>query len=471
MKQYRFFMRILACLMLVMFSALAIYSGYSINTYGSRWFAYSHNPRVKSQKSKVVEGSVFDASGVKLAWTDENGKRQYQQDLSSRKAVVHLLGEETGMVANGVESFMSNYLLGFDTTFWERVQNLFSGDQSKGDDVTLTVDSKLCTAIQSYFPQGKNGAVVVMNYKTGAVAALSSFPNFDPMNITESDKTSVDAPLYNRVTKGLYPPGSTFKIITGAAALRYLPGVQTETFNCTGEFHINRTTVTDASNEKHGAITMGYAFAVSCNNTFAYLAERLGFPAMGKTAEGFGFNDTFLFRDLVVSDGSYPVNGDADELAWSGVGQGRVLTTPLHMCMVAASVANGGVMMEPRILRGVSSPAGVQRLSYEQQAYKTVMTESEASILARYMRQTVTSGSGRNAAVSGLTVCGKTGTAQYDDVHKKEHAWFVGYIDSDDYPYAIAVIVEDSTAGGSTVAAPIANKVFTYIKNNFPKAE
>ena len=224
MKQQRFRYRMLAFLTIGLLVVAGVYGVYSVSTYGSRLFANARNTRYQTAKKTVVPGDIIDRNGVVLATTDEDGNRVYQSSVKSRSAIVHLLGDNDGNVSNGVESFQANYLLGFETSLSERVLALLKGQTRRGDDLTLTVDSKLCTAIvQAFVDQksshGKAGAAVVMNYRTGELLALVSVPVFDPMNITDEVKTSTLHPFWNRALQGTLPPGSTFKIITAASTL------------------------------------------------------------------------------------------------------------------------------------------------------------------------------------------------------------------------------------------------------------
>ena len=150
MKQQRLKFKLLALILFGMFALLALYGGYSITTYGNRWFASSKNPRVRSQKANVTAGNVLDTNGIILA-TTVDGERIYQADEAARRAVVHLLGDSQGQVSNGVETFQTSYLYGFQTSLPELVASLFTGAERRGDDVTLTIDSKLCTAIAASF--------------------------------------------------------------------------------------------------------------------------------------------------------------------------------------------------------------------------------------------------------------------------------------------------------------------------------
>lgn len=472
MKQQRFRYRILAVFIIMLLFVAAMYGVYSVALYGSRWFSNARNTRYQTAKRTVIQGDIIDRNGVVLATTDASGERIYQKDANSRSAVVHLIGDSQGNVANGVDSFQANYLLGFETSLSERVLALLRGQTRRGDNVTLTADSKLCALIVNAFQtsaktKGKSGAAVVMNYKTGEVLALVSLPVFDPANLTDADKNNPQHPFWNRALQSTLPPGSTFKIITAAAALNTLENAQLLEFTCTGETKVLDQTIHDAGNAQHGKLGLEKAFTVSCNNAFAQAALIMGDEALRKQAEAFGFNDNFLFRDIVVENSVYPTkNRNSVEIAWSGAGQSQVAATPLHMCMVAAAVANDGVMMEPRLLQSVDSPAGVNRLQFSAKVYRRALSTQTASILDGYMKKVVTSGTGTASRVTGLAVAGKTGSAESaSGGEATTHAWYVGYIDSASLPYACCVLVEDGGSGGS-VAAPIAAQIFKYLKDN-----
>ncbi len=466
MKQQRMNFRLLTLLLLGMFALLAVYGGYSVIMYGSRWVAHRGNTR--QLNDAALRGDVLDRNGVVLAATTAEGKRVYQSDEASRRAVVHLMGDEKKNVANGVESFKASYLLGFESTLAERLVQMLNGDERKGDSLTLTVDSRLCTNIMKAFPQGSAGAAVVMNYKTGEVIGMVSLPTFDPNNVEAVSENDPATPFWNRVTQAMYPPGSTFKIITMASALENIQDIQTRTMFCTGQLPVMNQVITDFGDAVHNDKTLTQAFAVSCNNIFASLAMELGDDRLRKTAEAFGFNENFLFRDLVVENSVYPTTGrDKLQIAWSGAGQGNVTATPLHMCMVAAAVANGGVMMEPGLIKAVVNDSGSTRKDYTPKVYKRAMPEDIASILKSAMRTVTTSGTGVNAQVEGLKVCGKTGSAETKiDQVDVVHGWYVGFLDEPDLPYAVSVIVEKGESGSGS-AAPIAKQIFQYLKNNY----
>lgn len=472
MKQQRLNFKLLALILFGMFLLLAAYGGYSILTYGNRWFSSSRNPRVRAQKENVVAGDILDRNGVTLASTND-GERVYQADEAARRAVVHLLGDAQGQVSNGVETFQTSYLYGFQTSLPEMISSLFRGETRRGDNVTLTIDSRLCTAMAAAFDQhdktrGKRGAAVALNYRTGELLGMTSLPSFDPLKITAQTLADPGQPFWNRATQSVFPPGSVFKLITAASALENIRGVTEAELPCTGGLTVDGQAIRDFGGASHGAVTLRRALTVSCNNAFASLALSLGDEALRKTAEDFGFNDNFLFRDLVVENSVYPTKNRTNfEIATSGFGQSAIVASPMHLCMVGAAIANGGVMMEPRLLRDVSSYAGVQRVTLQSREYRRALTAAQAETISGYMQAVVKGGTGSRAAVDGLDVRGKTGSAESSvDGKDVTYGWFVGFLREDDLPFAVCVLVEDIADGdgGGSTAAPIAADIFRYLK-------
>lgn len=462
MKKLRRNIRILAIFITTLFIALGAYFSYSVYFYGGRWFANANNPRLHNQKLRVTAGDLIDRDGVILA-TTRDGQRVYPGSGETRRAVSHVVGDSGGIVANGAETFMAAYLLGFKSSIWDRVQQAFSSEPERGDTIQLTISAELSVYAANLLKSYEAGAIVVYNYQTGEIICSTSYPDFDPRNVQAVLDSPVDnGALVNRAMQGLYPPGSTFKIVTMASALENIENVQNRKFNCTGAMLVEGTIVTEASNQIHGTVTMEQAFAQSCNTEFASLALELGYSRLSSTASSFGFGDNFLFRDLVVFNSQYPTtNQSKDDLAWSGVGQGRVLVTPLHMAMIAGAIANDGVMMEPRLMRSATTAQGMPRLLAQAKPYKRLCAPATARITQEYMKACVRYGTGTQAKIDGFVVAGKTGSAEAsDDKTIKTHAWFVGYVESDQHPLAIAVVVERG-GSGSGVAAPIARRVLS----------
>lgn len=460
MKEMRRNIRILGIILLCCFIGTGGWFGYTVYSQGSRWMMNSSNTRLNEAKSKVDMGSITDVNGVVLAYTDSEGNRQYNEDKYTRRAMSQTVGDTMGMSGTGVEVFHSGTLLGFSGNLVDRVWQWLKGETYKGENIRLTVDSQLSRYISRAFPDGKRGAVVVMNYKTGEIMSMVSKPDYDPNNLSNRSSSETEDTAYlNRVLQGQYAPGSVMKIVTTAAALENINGITRRTFTCDGEAIFGDGKVTDAGNAVHGEIDLMTAFKKSCNITYAGITYELGLDKLLKTAEQMGFNDNFSFRDIILYESSLPEDTtEVSELVWSGVGQGRVLVTPLHMCMIAGSVANGGNMMEPQLIDAITGVGGIERFRTSTGVYRRAMSEETAQVIKQYMAETVLSGTATAAQIEGYTVCGKTGSAETsDDKSVETNAWFVGFIDDEEHPYCVAVVVEQGGSGGR-VAAPLAKK-------------
>lgn len=453
--------RLVVIVVSFMLIGLILYGAYSLGSSGTRWFASSVNQSLRKVREDVVPGRIYDRNGIQLAGM-AGGQRSYHPDQLTRSALVHVVGLRDSLVKNGAETFMSYLLYAYDDSYFARVSVALSGQKRHGYDVRLSIDSNLTRMIAQQFPQDKSGAVVVMNYRTGEILSINSFPNFDPMGDTAAVARNPQKPYLNLATQWRSAPGSTFKVVTMAAGLQNLPDASNKIYTCTGAYQVENVTITDAAMAKHGELNLQKALATSCNITFAKLALELGDEQLRKTSRGFGLDDYLLFSDLVVENSMYPAkNRVYKEVAWTGAGQSALLLTPLHMCLIAASIANDGVMMEPKLLLQAVDKNREGRAQVIPRVFKISLSNLDADTITRAMRQAVTNGTASRAAVAGLPICGKTGSAQIDG-QENTNAWFIGFIDEKTLPYAVSVVVRDA-GGGSQVAAPLARQIFEYI--------
>ncbi len=445
-------MRIVGVILLCLFLGVGGWFGYSAYIQGSRWMTSGNNARINSARKNVAMGSITDRGGVVLAFADTDGSRCYAADRDMRRAVSQTVGDTLSMSGTGVETMHTGILLGFSGSIIDRTWQWLSGEVKRGDDIRLTIDAELSEYISGEFPDGYKGAVALINYKTGEILAMVSKPDYDPYKAGSRDVE--DTAYLNRCLQGRYAPGSVFKIVTLAAALEGKTGVSSRMYTCEGTRLFGDVPVTCAGGNIHGDITLEEAFVQSCNVTFAALSYELGGAKMIEASKSFGFNDNFKFSDLVLYESSYPEDiGSVAELTWSGVGQARVLVTPLHMAMIAGAIGNGGVMMQPTLIDQVTGSTGMPRLRTSGGVYRYAVSESTARIIGEYMKTTVEDGTGYRAAVDGYTVCGKTGSAEIsNDKSVATNAWFVGYIEEEECPYAVAVVIEQGGAGGDKAA-------------------
>lgn len=434
----------------VMFSGLIAYIWYVNAVFGERWFATPYNPRIQNMKTTVKAGNIMDRTGRKLLYTGSGGKRVYIKGESLRESIAHIIGDEYGL-SYGAQIMYAKYLYGAGTDSITQIAQLFTGEERKGSDIKLTIDANLCKAAMDAL--GKyDGSVVVMNYKTGEILASVSSPSFDPADMEDFQEGGGTSELVNRAFSGLYPPGSTFKLITAAALIER--GKQDFSAECTGSTIIDGNVVNCTG--EHGEVDLEAALEHSCNVYFAQGSEVLGAGAIKAEAEKFLFNRKLMFGDLIMKDSVFETGTNATDIAWSSIGQYHDLVTPLHACMIASSIANDGVMMEPKLLLNVSSD-GVSSYNVTPNAAARPLRNTDA--LKSMMKKVVKSGTGTAAKIKGVTVAGKTGTAEVDSAGKIPNtAWFVGFIEDEEHPIAIAVVMEKAGSGGK-MAAPAAQKV------------
>ena len=448
MKELRRNMRLIGTLAVVLFVGLAAWFAMTVYAQGNIWASDVHNSRLKATGS--LRGDITDRDGNLLATTAADGTRQYYGNEFARRALSQTIGDTAGMSGTGVETFWSSTLLDISTSLTDRLSELFHSTRHVGSSVQLTIDGPLQAWIASKFPSGYRGAVCVTNWKTGEILAMVSMPNYDPYDLAARSESSVeDTAFLNRCLQGLYTPGSVFKIVTLASAVTHDPNVIHQPFTCAGEWEYEGGHIVCIGGTAHGDVDLMTAFKRSCNVTFGKLAYQLGLDRLKETAERFGFNENFKFGDFVIYNSSFPTRiGNMNELVWAGIGQGQVLVTPLHMTLISGAVANGGVMMKPWLVRRVVNSLGAETSAGAPVAYRRVLSDSAASKIAEYMYETVRGGTATRAAIKGMNVCGKTGSAEIsDDKSVETNAWFTGFLYDDAHPYAISVVIEGGGAG------------------------
>ena len=443
--------RVIGALVVILFVGMGLWLGRTVYLQGSQWANTAYNPRITSAKRSVTPGDITDRNGVTLVSTDPDNNRTYISNPTTRRALSHTTGDTANMSGAGVQTMQASTLYDISGSFFDRLLQIYTGAGKRGNDIQLTVNAVLTDSIARKFPDGYEGAVVVMNYRTGEILAMVSKGEYDPAD--PSNTSGIDSYM-NRVLQGLYTPGSTFKIVTLVSAISNISGIMDATFTCDGHWEYSGGTMVCAGNTAHGQMTLKEAFAKSCNITFGKIAYQLGEEKLRATAEAFGLNENFQFSDILLYNSVFPENiSSMDELAWSGVGQGKVLTTPMQMCMITSALANDGLMMEPRLIKQITGLGGIVKSQFGSNVVRRVCSSDIAAILQEYMYEVVRSGTGTRAKIDGKIVCGKTGSAETsNDKSVETNAWFTGFILDDATPYAVAVVVEQGGSGGRTAA-------------------
>ncbi|MCV2392822.1 penicillin-binding transpeptidase domain-containing protein [Actinotalea sp. M2MS4P-6] len=381
---------------------------------------------------------------------------------------------------SGIEEAMNTELNGSaDSLFYTRIQDLITGRQPQGAAVELTIDPAVQQAAWDALGD-QRGAVVAVDPTTGAILAMVSKPSYDPNVLASHDTAAVqdawaslladpDDPLVNRAIAGpTYPPGSTFKLVTAAAALE--SGLTPETpVAAPDELDLPQSSAVltnygGSSCSSTGAMTLQDALRISCNTAFGQIGLNLGSDALREQADAFGFDES-ISVPLAVTPSRFPADGEIDEpqTALAAIGQYDVRATPLEIAMISATIANGGERMTPYLVKSVRSANLTVVDSTEPQVAGRAVSATTAANLTEMMLAVVENGTGTAAQIPGVAVAGKTGTAQTTD-DAAPHAWFTGFAPADDPKVAVAVVVENggdlgNEATGGHVAAPIARAV------------
>lgn len=443
--------------------AMLVYIGWYSYANRENFVMNDYNKRASALQAENTRGSIISADDVTLALseTDEDGNEVRTYPYGSQFAHVVGYADMGGM---GIEKYMKYYLINSSASLSTKASYDDQGLKFPGDNVYTTINASL--QILAYYSLGDyNGAVIISDPKTGAILAMVSKPDFDPNTIKENwsslstDKTT--AALVNRCSQGLYPPGSTFKIVTSLEYIRENPTTYNDyTFNCQGSLTVNGASIKCYHNQVHGALDFYSSFANSCNSSYANIGLTLDQDEFADTLNDLLFNQE-LDLDFPYSKSTATASttlSDEDKMQLS-IGQGTTSVTPLHMNMITMAIANNGTLMKPYLVTGVKSADGRTVESFEPEVYGTLMTSEEADILTDMMQQVVLTGTAKNLADCTYNAVGKTGSAEYSDSTTDSHAWFTGFAPKDDPQICVTIIMEKAGSGGH-MAVPVAKRIF-----------
>ena len=477
--------RVISMFCLLLFLALMINASYIMYFRADELAADAKNRRVINAAFARERGAILVDKEPIARSVPSDDQYEFQRTYPQPFMYAPITGYFAYYSQTGIERSQSEVLSGDDSRlFVTRLVDMLNDADPQGGNVELTIDPAAQAAAFEGLQAlpGAKGAVVALEPSTGKVLAMVSSPTFDPNALASHDLKAVEAeatrleedpatPLINRAIATTLPPGSTFKLVTAAAAIQsgnydkdsMVPG------GFTFQLPQSSTKVGnyDGGNCGGAKITMTQALAISCNVTFLSLANELGVETMTEQAEAFGFNSTSL-EDLRGQAASlYPPDMDAPQTSLSGIGQSSVTATPLQMAMVVAGIANDGQVMKPYLIDEVRAPNASLLEETEPSTYSQAVSGTTADELTEMMVATVDTGTAAVAAIPGIRVAGKTGTAQSTD-SRPPYAWFVSFAPADDPQVAVAVMVEaseiarDEIAGGA-LGGPIAKAIMEAV--------
>lgn len=430
------------------------------------------NRRALLEDQKIRRGLIRAADGTVLARSVHAQGDTFARRYPTSTLFAHAVGYSfTDLGRTGLERTRNSDLTG-DRDELSSILDQLRGKRREGDDVITNLDPAAqriaLDGVRSAQGAGR-GSVVAIEPATGKVRVLASLPSYDPNGLDRSFRLlrrDPDAPLLDRATQAGYVPGSTFKVVTAAAALDSGAFTPDSMLNGKSPIEISGVPLSNFSGEQFGDITLTTALTHSVNTVWAQVGEKLGKQVMARYMRRFGFQakpPLDLPGSERAASGPFsngrllsPLSSKVD-VGRTAIGQDKLRVTPLQMAMVAAAVANGGVLMKPRLTDRIVDRDGRTRDDVEPERESRVMSADSAAKLAAMMTQVVKEGTGTAAALSGIDVAGKTGTAEIGD--GLNQVWFIGFAPAVRPRIAIAVTVERSSGQGGTVAAPIAKRV------------
>lgn len=450
----------------VLFIAMIGYLVYFTASGEQEMLNNSYNSRQQLLASQNYRGSILASGKEVLAQTTLDAAGNETRVYPYGALFSHIIGYST-KGRTGVEALGNYYLINSSTSLSNKAANDAAGLKNPGDNIYTTLDVTLQQAASDGLGNYK-GAVVVTQVKTGQILAMVSKPDFDPNRISAvwneliSDTSS--SVLVNRATQGLYPPGSTFKIVTALEYIRENTADYDQYhFNCTGSYTHSGRRISCYHGTSHGNVDFYSSFAKSCNASFANIGMSLNRSSFADTLSGLLFNES-LPLTLSYSQSSLYVSEDTSdaEMMQISIGQGTTQITPMHLNMITMSIANQGILMKPYVMDRVVNDNGTVIKSFRPEAYGQLMSAKEADILTQLMKEVVQTGTARGLKSDSYTAAGKTGSAEYNNTKSDSHAWFTGFAPAEDPQIAVTVIVEGA-GSGSEYAVPIAKKIMdTY---------
>lgn len=413
----------------------------------------------------IKRGSIITADGLTLAESIQQADGTYARSYPNGNLAAHVVGYYSQQYGTmGIENTQNDTLTGSkDYSSWQNALNSLAGISEPGNSVQLTIDSRIQRAAEQALA-GRVGAIVALDPRNGAVLAWASAPTFDNTNIQAAIEAAnasggADTSMYDRATLALYTPGSTFKVLTLASALENGLATLDTTYDSPGRMEIGGADVVSIGERGHGKISLAKAFALSSNTVFGQVADGLGAEKLVATARAFGYGQQ-LGLDFTTAASVMPNPEEMTEweLAWAGagqpVGQGHTpgpQATVMQNALMAATIANNGIAMNPYVVSQILAPDGTVLKTTRGRSLGQAVSSGTAAQVKQAMLDVVQNGTGSAAAIAGVKVAGKTGTAETNNPNA--NSTFVGFAPYDTPTVAIAVVIEQNAKGEETAAA------------------
>ncbi len=449
-------------LFVALFVALTIYLVHTVYRNEEAYINNSYNPRQEVLITENKRGTIYSHDMQVLAETVTE-KGEEKRFYPYYNIFSHVVGYASNGRA-GVEGQANYYLINSNQPLTERIGADITGNKYLADSVVTTLDVDLQKV--AYSAIGKyDGAVVVTNPKTGAILAMVSKPDFNPNEIDAiwddllADKES--SVLLNRATQGLYPPGSTFKIVTLLEYIREHPDDYNKyAFYCNGTLETADGTISCFNHEKHGNVDLKKSLAKSCNSSFGNIGLKLNYTDFNKTLDELLFNED-LPLTMNYSKSKCYISDDYNELdiVRTAFGQGETLMSPMHLNMITQAIGNDGILMKPYIVESVINSNETTVKTFSEKEYKRLLSKEESDILTDMMTEVINSGTAKKLKNNNYTIAGKTGSAEFSDYSTVTHSWFTGFAPADDPEICVTIILEESGLSG-TYAVPMAERIF-----------
>ena len=460
-------------LVVAAFLGMFVYLCYFVGTSEQEVLNNSYNSRQEILIAQNYRGDILSDKGDKLATTTLDSSQNETRVYPYGDMFSHVVGFSTHG-RTGIEAAANYYLITSSAPITDKVVNDVAGNKNPGDDVYTTLN----TALQetAYKALGVyDGAIIVSEPDTGKILAMVSKPGFDPNTIDadwdELTKDKTSGKLLNRATQGLYPPGSTFKIVTALEYIRENP----ETYNnyslqCNGRFVLGDSKIQCYHGSNHGAVNFKSSFAKSCNSSFANIGTKLDRTKFRSTLDSLLFDKELPVKFVYGTSSVHMEESLSDEeIIQTSIGQGKTQITPLHLNMITNAIANNGTLMKPYLIDCVTNSDNSIVKQFKSSSYGKLITEDEAKILQDLMKEVVNNGTATFLKSADYTSAGKTGSAEYNS-KGDSHAWFTGFAPAENPKVCVTIIVEGAGSGGD-YAVPMAKRLFDTYFEEFPLNE